>query len=87
MSGPITRLEEIVRALETREHTARSAAEEADGEELDKQLHALADDLAQDRQTLAAVAKKLRQRRDDFGADEELTGHGDRNDPDSDMGL
>ena len=87
MSGPITRLEEVVRALETREHTARTVAEEAGGEKFGVQLQALADDLAQDRQTLAAVAKKLRQRRDDFGSDEELAGHGDRNDPDSDMGL
>lgn len=86
MSSLVTRLGEIAEALETREDTARSAASEVEGEVLGKDLNALADGLAQDRERLAAVAERLR--RDAEGRAEELTaGHGDQSDPDSDLGL
>lgn len=87
MSAPVTRLEELARALEAREKAARSAGAEAEDEALGEKLGVLADHLSRDRQDLTALIESLRRRRGDPNHDDEFTGHGDRNDPESDLGL
>lgn len=65
---------------------ARNAASEAEKDALGEKLSALGNRLAQDRQNLTAVTKRL-QRDASARAGELTAGHDDRSDPESDLGL
>lgn len=93
MSSSVTRLEQVIAALEDQEEALRSAAAQPQaspqtGEaSLEEELDSIADSLKRDREDLAALCKRLRRFAEDPDRAAGLTGHGDQNDPDSDLGL